>query len=709
MNRKAFLLGLYSIGSQVLLLREIVSSLNGDELFIGTALFGWLLSVALGAASARKLKVLKGANSLFIAGIIFLPLSIIAIRLSPLIAVGTAGQIISFSTAALISILLMFPVGVISGRLFTVIASEGYRPSESMVQAYLFEGIGAFLGGLMVTMLVGNFLSTLPMAVFLAIVVLTINFYSFNLKRPLRPFLLFLLAAVIARYAVSPLDLYIDRIKYRPYEVTDSFDTPYSHQVILSRDGTITLITDNTVEATYPDLMTTENILIPPLLYGSDSANILYIGRPEFGIMQLADSLPRIKISSVDPRKLVSERLDERIKFSGKILRIDDDPVAFVAKGSNLSRYDIIIVDAGDPDNYKSGRLLTEEFFKMLRLVLNENGLIAFPSHYDTDRQISGRKKLILAIVYNTFSVPFNNVTAWPGEMTLFFASDKTFESPAGGNINTTIKVLGYSPQYINDAYLPDRLQEGKMARLAEVRQTSPAVNSINKPSLIYEQAIYRAKAGSIDKALLPFLYENHYWIFAFPLGIILLFFFTSFSKSSNRRFGLFIYFMAGLISLSLELIAFYLYQSSAGSLYSELGMLIGVFMLGLSLGTYISSRADPQRLEIPSLALLLISVIFFIISYNKVSPHALLFYYLFFLFTTALATAGLFVGATHRYYYGRPGSNRGLGYALEIIGSSIGALVPVTILLPVIGLTWILVSLVILLVLAMVGAIIKT
>ena len=49
MNRQGFLLGFFSTGAQVLLLRELVSSLNGSELFIGTALFGWLIAVAAGA------------------------------------------------------------------------------------------------------------------------------------------------------------------------------------------------------------------------------------------------------------------------------------------------------------------------------------------------------------------------------------------------------------------------------------------------------------------------------------------------------------------------------------------------------------------------------------------------------------------------------------------------------------------------------------
>jgi hypothetical protein len=92
MNRKAFLLGFYSIGGQVLLLRELVSSLNGDELFIGTALFGWLISVAIGAYLGGRARLGVRATILFTIGALFLPVVIIAARLSPLLVTDIVGE-----------------------------------------------------------------------------------------------------------------------------------------------------------------------------------------------------------------------------------------------------------------------------------------------------------------------------------------------------------------------------------------------------------------------------------------------------------------------------------------------------------------------------------------------------------------------------------------------------------------------------------------
>ncbi len=701
MKRPAFLLGLYSIGGQVLLLRELVSSLNGDELFIGTALVGWLLAVAIGASFGGRKRGGFRINHLFIAGSVILPLSLLLIRTVPSYLIITAGEIIPFSTAAVISILMMSPVGIISGMLFSSIASLGYRPSESIIQAYLYEGIGAFVGGVLITLLVGTLYSALSMAFLLAIATIVINYTTPRLRKSAPAIILILIAAVIIKFSVPPLDKYIDQRKYRPYQVAISYDTPYGHQVILSRDSTLTLMTDNTVEATYPDLMTSENILLPPLLYTGDSARILIIGRAEFGPAQLADSLPGIKVTAVDPRMSLTARLNKLGITGAGAIRIDDEPFRFIGRANLLNRYDIIIINSGEPDNYRSGRFLTERFFNLCRLILKEKGMIFLPTNYDSDRYISPEKKTLLAELKNTLSRSFRFVAGWPGDMTLFFASNDSLFNLSPDSLIARSRRLGYSSQYMNDIYLSDRLQSAKIDRLNDALTVTSDFNSIDRPTLIFRQALYRAKTGSIDKWLLPFIYENHLWLYLFPIGIIILFGFSLIHRQKRRRIGLCLYFTAGLVSLSLELISFYLYQSSAGSLYSEMGFLIGVFMLGLSLGTYMASKLEPERLEIPSLLMLLISIILFLLTHDKVAMYALLYYYLFFLFTMALATAGIFVAATNRYYFGRSESNRGLGYAFEIIGSAIGALLPTTILLPIIGLTGVLISLIAVIVLA--------
>ena len=704
MNRKAFLLGFYSIGGQVLLLRELVSSLHGDELFLGTALFGWLLSVASGAYLAGKSRLSVKTGVLFVAGAIALPVMLVIVRLSTLMTGHLIGEITPFSTAAAISIIFMFPIGLISGALFSAITREGYRPALSIVQVYLWEGIGAFVGGGLITLLVGSYLSTLAMALVLSLVVVLILFFDLSHKRTVMPVIVAMaLVALIKSYAPY-LDRYIDNFKYRPYQIESSFDTHYGHQVILSKDSTLTLVTDNSIEAAYPDLLTAENLLLPPLAYRPDIKNILHIGRIEFGIMQLVDSLPGIKITAIDPRGSLTDAVEKIMSKAGQSVQINDDPLAYFTLASPLIKYDLIIMNIGEPDSYRSSRYLTARFLNAARRYLAPGGIIFFPSHYDTDRNISQEKGKLLSIIYNTLKSSFTHVASWPGDLTLFFASDSAlFEVPVD-TILQRFSALGYAPRFLNQDYLPDRFESLKVSRLHDALNSSSQVNSQEKPVLVYNQAIYRSKIDDLDKTVIPALYRQP-WTLAVPLMIIVFFLILIFRKRRRREFGLFLYFVAGLVSLSLELISFYVFQSSAGSLYSQIGALIGAFMLGLALGTYFSVRANKEHLEFPALLLFIAAILFFSSTYRSVPPRALLLYHLLFLFTVAVITGSLFVAATARYYFGRSESNRGAGYALELVGSALGALLPITILLPFLGIPWLLASLLIFLVLSLVGA----
>jgi hypothetical protein len=80
--------------------------------------------------------------------------------------------------------------------------------------------------------------------------------------------------------------------------------------------------------------------------------------------------------------------------------------------------------------------------------------------------------------------------------------------------------------------------------------------------------------------------------------------------------------------------------------------------------------------------------------------------YHMFFQFTVAIATGTLFVAATNRYYQAGLEANRGHGYATELVGSAIGALFAMTLILPAIGLQWLLASVGGLLLLALAGSI---
>ncbi|MFZ5981110.1 MAG: hypothetical protein ACOYVF_10805, partial [Candidatus Zixiibacteriota bacterium] len=138
--------------------------------------------------------------------------------------------------------------------------------------------------------------------------------------------------------------------------------------------------------------------------------------------------------------------------------------------------------------------------------------------------------------------------------------------------------------------------------------------------------------------------------------------------------------------------------------LYSEMALLIGTFMLGLALGTYVFSRIKSPRADIVTLSLLFLISVMFLLTYWKIPASILLLYHSLFLFLTAVGTGGLFVAASQRYYAKERIPNRGTGYAWELIGSATGAFLTVTVLLPVIGIDRLFFAIVVLLATTAIG-----
>ena len=695
-----------------MLLRELVASFNGDELFIGTALFGWLLTVALGAFWGGRLRKQIPSSGLFIIGVLILWADIILTRLSPMLLGKIPGEIFPFTTAALLSIIFMAPVGVISGWLFTAITRESRTEATvSIVTVYLYEGVGAFVGGLIIAMFVGVVFSTLAMALLVGFIILANTIY-FMLRSPKKSHsvltvTLILLIMMVAKNFSAPLEQYFDTLKYRSHTVEKAFDTPYSHQTILSGDSTFTLLTDNTIEAVYPDLMLTENLLIPALSFRPEAESVLLIGRAEFGLAELAGQFPGLKLTALDPRRSLDVVLKEIIPATDSVTKIVRDPISFLSDTENSERFDIIVINPGSPNNHKTNVFYSRDFYERIKRRLTPNGLLFIPTGYDTDRYISEDKAEVLAIIYNTLTSVFDHIALWPGNMTLFIAGDNFNSSLPRDSLLGRIENLAYQPAYINDYYLYDRLSDFKVERLKANMKTNALVNSLHRPLLPHYQAVYQANLSGSDTKLIKRLISRPIWLPILAILIVLFFLKVVVTGDGKRhsRFGLFLYFTAGVVSLSFELLIFYVYQSLAGSLYSELALIIGVFMLGLALGTYVSQKYTFKKPELLTLALLFLVCAVFVCTFEYIPSNYLLPYHVACMLLAAMATGGLFVAATGRYYADNPERNRGAGYALELTGSALGALLTTTVLLPVLGLKGIMLILIILLVMAFFGS----
>jgi len=699
MNRNAFLLGFLATSGQVLLLREIVTAFGGTELLIGTALFGWLVWVALGALIGGRTGNRLNPRLLLVVGVMILPLSLVAIRFLPMMVTSTVGEMVPITTASALAILVVGPVGLLSGLLFPVIAKEGRESGEAIASVYLFEGIGAFAAGLVTTALITFPVGNLGTGIIVGAVV--------GLVTALEPWRYRLLSAAVtvgllAMLAMTDLgtalDQLCDQLRYPGYAVEQSFDTPYGHQTMLSRDSSTVLLTDNAVEAVYPDLERAENLLISPLAYCPEAANALFFGRAEFGLEQLALKIPNLHLKSVDPRSQLYSSLE--LTQARVAVRIQDDPVAYLGRSSD-DVFDIIIIGLGRLDSYRASRLITSEFMQNIKRHLKPDGVLLLATAFDTDRYLTAETGASLAIITRTVGDVFPKMTLWPGNSTLVFASEQNDLSLGVDSILSRLSLLPYRPEYVSEFYLPERLGELKRTRLQSLLAGSSPDNRIDRPVLATAEVWRRARASIYDQKLADVIYRHTLWLLGIPIALVAFFIWTAKGRAKGRT-GLLLYFIAGVASLSLELISFYLFQSTVGSLYTHLAVLIGVFMLGLAVGTWFGSRTIGLGIGWLSLSILASATVMFALTWKLVPSGLALAYYTVFLLVIALATGTLFVAATRHYYSGFAGRSRGTGYAMELTGSACGALLATGVLLPILGVNMLLSALALLIIIAL-------
>ncbi|MFH2037262.1 MAG: hypothetical protein ABIJ45_12730 [Candidatus Zixiibacteriota bacterium] len=666
-----------------------------------------MIAVAVGAVTGRYLKSLN-IQLVMLTGVLLLPLSLVLIRLSPIMFGTVPGEYLPFYISVIIAIVGLIPVGLISGIVFTTISNEGHRPAASVARVYLWEGVGAFIGGIMVYALVGSVLSGIAMSLILAILIV---FICRTTSLNLRIYLLIgfgIIGMATVTVKSSYLERYLDQLKYSGFQVVDSFDTKYSHQALLKKDDLTILMTNGSVEVTRPDIEFNEDLLLSGLAYlpGDSLKKVLYVGRPEFGLGELAAQLDNIRLDCFDPRTGLAKRLKKIDSAQYKNVTLFETDLLASLRGEDrlLTKYDLIVLYFASFDSFESSRYLERESILKFENLLANGGILQIVLDIDTDRHISDNKRLVLQSINNNFRPHFASFNYWPGNVTLLFYAGSNSLNIEYDAVVSRLNSLYDSSQYLNENYLFDKFEPLKRDRLDKLLERDlPPIKY--GTAIIHFQLLLTATQNKIDSIILPnILFPTYSPIL---VGAILLIGFISilFPGNRRRRFALILYLIAGFVSISVELIAFYQYQLQAGMLYGEISILIAVFMLGLALGTYYSGRLNKENLEFPSLLLLLSSIFIFYFSYQVVVPSCLLLYYIAFIFVTAMATGSLFVAATDRYYFGKTDANRGLGYAFEISGSALGALTIATLIVPLFGANFVLVSLMIILIITLIGA----
>jgi spermidine synthase len=688
MKNKALLLGFFSTGSQVLLLRSVIAAFGGNELLIGFALGGWIAAVAGGAWwTGRKRRQVR-VEMLFVISALLLAPAVGLIRLTPLLSAGLATEMVGIITAATLATTVMIPGGILCGVLFALIAREGWKPSQAVADVYVFEGLGAFGGGLTVTLLAGTLFSNLGMA--LALAVMTLAWMGICC-RPVstRRLTVITIVTAVSIGAVAPggrwLDRMIDGVRFEPMIVLASLDTPYSHQTLLTQENTVALATDNQIETVRPDTAAAEETLVPILLAHPMAHDILWFGRPEFNLADLAGDFPELNVTTVDPRSSLRHLIDQHVDFDGEVLRVDDDPVAFLASGEWPRHFDAISVTYGSTPSYYGSRLLSPRSLWLMKLALRRDGLLTVTTPYDSERYLSTESSAALGLIARTLETTFDHVWMWPGTQTTIFASDSIAPPPLDV-ILARVEQLDYSPRHVRPDYLSDRLGEMRLERVEKLVSSTGPIHTLERPLLLHRHLAWQNRMSDQGEWITRWL--NARWVTYGTMGVVIVLLTAAVVIRSRRRqiVGAGLLVVTGMASLTLELLLLYLSGSMAGTLYAHLGVMVGVFMLGLAAGSWLARQTDGRGMARGGLVLMIAATVGLTLTWDTIAAPILLWYYLAFLFTMAVATGSLFVAGNYRLCGEAFEANTGLAYALELTGSAVAAVLVLTVWLPQFG-----------------------
>ena len=732
-----FIKGLSGIVAQIILMRELLISFLGNELTLGIILANWLILVAIGSfvigktveKVERKLEVFAFFQLFFS---VALPFTIYLSRIFKNMLLATPGEGLGFAPIFYSSFLILLPVTLPQGALFTYgckLYSQYIRKDVSSIgKVYFLESIGSIIGGLLMTFLLIQYLNPFTIAFSISMLNSLMSIFLIWLKPKssktsfqkalmiLSIFLSFLFAYGLFTQTSTAVHLSSIRSQWRNLNVIHNENSIYGNITVTKRGEQFTFFTNGVPSITtpVPDIASIEDFVHFPMLFHEKPESVLILSGGVGGMIHeiLKYPVKHVDYVELDPLllKLVqtfSTPLTQS-ELSDKRVRTHYADSRFFVKRTH-DRFDIIFVGLPAPQELQTNRLFSSEFFNSAKEKMNPDGIIVLTLPGSLT-YISPELGDLNACLLDTLKNVFRFVRVIPGDTNLYLASNsKPLEKIATEEIIKRFEVRKIQTSLLTKSYLDFRLHERWMKWfLQSMERKEIRINSDFRPigvflSLSYWNALFS-----------PYLTGIFKWFEGFSLQISIAFmilftlvmaaFFVKKPHLSKQSIPYAI-FATGLAGMIFNLGIIFTFQTFYGYLYHQIGLLIAIFMFGVALSSFlITQRLD--RIEKESLLFLKIEIVIILFSFlfpfvflvpsqYLETPAVSFLTYLVFLIMSFLSGAwiGLQFPLATRIYLGAPakgetfGRTAGLLYGADLLGGFVGGLFGGILLLPILGL----------------------
>ena len=700
-----FLAGAFAQAIQAILVREMLFVFYGNELGLGIFFASWLFWVgvgawACGAARPREWPALPALLGLFpiaaVAGILVFRLCRGWMGLWP-------GQFIPLQGLVFWSSLALLPTGLLVGAVIPAACRSVDAPA-----AYAWDALGGLLGGVLFTALVG---ATVATSSLLCILTSALGIAVLAVPGRWRAGGALWLALGLAGM-LTPLgetwSTGLDRLRWRALQpdmaLLASFDTPYQNITVARAPGVTGIFADGKIAAGYPSRETSE--LEAALFFTQNPGirRILLVEGAAGGLLPEFLRYPVARIDCVEPDERAFLRLRDAMPREwgepfrdGRVRLHFSDPRSFVRR-ADAGSYDLIAALGPDPATARANRLFTKEFYGDAGRALAPDG--TYVAKMSSAENYAGAASSVYgASVHATLSSVFKRVLATPGDVSYLIAGDSPGLSLDPKVLAKRSAGLGIAGGSLPPGAFQSLLPKNRVAEVnRSLKEGQGELNTDPRPVAYYLSTLLWARlSGSEWVGALEKVRAAGLWFLGLPLAVFILMRLLycaqspahpeqSRSSASLAMAGL------GLWAMAAELILLFAFQNAFGSVYQKLGLLNGLCMAGLAVGSLLAGRASGLRgreglgmLGVAGAAALLVSALPSLFAGGYFRGHEWTFY-LSALSIGALAGAGFPLAARLRRLGGSEGAAAGSVLGAEQLGGVAGALVTGGLLVPLFG-----------------------
>jgi spermidine synthase len=725
-------MGFSGLVAEILLLREFLIVFAGNEFSIGIVLANWLILEAFGSfflgrkaeKSKNKLETFTFITLLFS---ISLLIAVFLIRILKTMIGISVGESIGFLPMFYSSFLILLPVSILHGALFTlschVYSMSSAQDASSAGRVYAYETVGTVIGGVACTYLVIPYLDAFQafsgLAVLNSVVCLALlaPYWKAGTYRRITLAISGAFTVLFLVLTSQAHQLHHDSIKaqWKNQNVVHYQNSQYGNICVIENQGQYIFFQDGipSIITPVPDIPFVEEFVHLPLLAHPEPRKLLILSGGAGGVINEAlrhPSIETIEYAELDPLLIDLFRrfptpLTESELNDGRV-RIKHIDGRLLLK-TTRSKYDLILLGITEPSNLQANRFFTKEFFALAKERLNERGIlvVGLPGSLTYSNE---ELRNLNSCIFHTLQSVFPYSRAIPGDGTnLFLLSD----SGDIAMLDTTqvierLDQRDVKADVIIPWYIEQKLHHGWQGWFANsIAGSSQRINSdFNPIGVFYSISHWNALfAPSLRWLFRQFETISLRTIALLCVILILLYF--GFQSKRNRFFRAAIplsIFTTGFAGMIFSLMLIFAFQSIHGYVFSWIGLLVASFMAGAACGAMWIARLldrirDPFELyKGIELALVSFSIgcplIILGASAYLGSPDTFSSFRLLFLVISFVS--GLLIGSqfpvANKLYLGNHTSltqTAGLLYASDLLGGWFGGIVGAVVLLPVLGL----------------------